>query len=131
MQYRIEYHLRLSVDPGNLSDYGIVEARRSEKQARSRHHFKEYNKAIIMEYRSYNRLSKEYNQLYMENINAFQSAMNMMCYEPARYVDFYPSFGVERSEKVEFLVYGQAVNSWGTTFDVNEDVTQDKVRLSM
>jgi hypothetical protein len=84
-----------------------------------------------MEYRCYNRLSTEYNQLYKENIIAFQSAMNMMCYDQERYIDFYPSSGVEKNEHVEFLVYGQAVNGWGTCFKINEVITQEKVYQSM
>lgn len=84
-----------------------------------------------MEYRCYNRLSADYNQLYMENITAFQSAMDMMCYEGTKYIDFYPSFGVEKNEAVDFLVYGQAVNGWSSSFTSNEVITKEKVERSI
>lgn len=84
-----------------------------------------------MEYRNYNRLSHGYNDLYVENIRTFQLAMNMMCYDKINYIDFYPSFGVEQTDDVTFLVYGQAVNGWGSSFAGDEPITQEKVYKSM
>lgn len=72
----------------------------------------------------YSRLSKKYDDLYIENILQFQK--NMLGLKSQEYVDFYPVFGINQKERVEFIIYGQAVNGWRSQFKHLADVNIEK-----
>lgn len=57
----------------------------------------------------YNKLSKEYDDFYLNGINCFLKNNN------EEYCLFYPSFGIKKEEDCDFLIYGQALNGWGDT----------------
>ena len=60
----------------------------------------------------YNKLSNDYDSLYIQNIIDFQKRKLEINNEDDYFVDFYPSLGIKANEKTDFLVYGQAVNGW-------------------
>src|SRR5215831_848171 len=79
----------------------------------------------------YNKLSNEYDQLYMENIHSFKRVVGPTWSSDAWFADFYPSFGIKQGEGCDFLFYGQAVNSWRSGFDIWEDIQPGKLAKSI
>jgi len=79
----------------------------------------------------YNKLSEEYDKLYLDNIIRFQEQMIIANKKERHYVDFYPSFGVKKPDKVEFLIYGQAVNGWDSGFNLHDEIDNDKLKQSI
>ncbi|UXE68771.1 MAG: hypothetical protein KA713_09440 [Chryseotalea sp. WA131a] len=73
----------------------------------------------------YNQLSKEYNQLFLENILSFQTKLKEDGKAGEYYIDFYPSFGIAENEHADFLVYGQAANGWGSGFEIATPIDID------
>ncbi|MBK7856120.1 MAG: hypothetical protein IPJ79_15630 [Bacteroidetes bacterium] len=81
----------------------------------------------------YNKLSKSYDQLFKENILAFNENMQSHpSYAKERYCMFYPSFGAKKKE-CTFLVYGQAVSSWKEEFTISDpnEVIKEKIEKSI
>lgn len=39
-------------------------------------------------------------------------------------LDFYPSFGI-KNERTDFIIYGQAVNGWGSGFNIDEEINNE------
>ncbi len=70
----------------------------------------------------YNHLSDSYNQLFAENIIQFQKNYNTLEGKKSKknYAVFYPSFGIRKNEQCQFLIYGQAVNGWGSEFNMSD-----------
>jgi hypothetical protein len=64
----------------------------------------------------YNQFSKEYNELFGQNINEFYEKCIYEGIIDNEFCTFYPSFGVKRNEPCDFLIIGQAVNGWGSGF---------------
>lgn len=62
----------------------------------------------------YNTLSNKYDNLFLDTLKSFIEEIKNTQYFEKDYVTFYPSFGVKRNETVDFILYGQAVNGWGT-----------------
>lgn len=60
----------------------------------------------------YNQLLEDYNTLFLDNILKFKRKLEASTSGITEYVDFYPSFGIKKDEKADFLIYGQAVNGW-------------------
>lgn len=58
----------------------------------------------------YNKLSDEYDFFYINGIRNFLDETNNN-----EYCLFYPSFGIKKEEKCDFLIYGQALNGWHNT----------------
>lgn len=79
----------------------------------------------------YNQFSKEYNTLYLENILQFQKQAQELNFGDKCFVDFYPSFGIKENETSDFLIYGQAVNGWGSGFNLSERVYDEKIKHSI
>lgn len=79
----------------------------------------------------YNKLSNEYDALYLKNIENFIEKYNEITEENIEFVDFYPSFGVKKGEKTDFITYGQAVNGWGASFSLKEELEKDKIIESL
>jgi hypothetical protein len=68
----------------------------------------------------YNQLSSDYDKLFLDNLNQFQKGW-LKDENPIKKFDFfYPSFGVKKNEKCDFLIYGQAANGWGSKFVTSE-----------
>ncbi|MBM3436330.1 MAG: hypothetical protein FJY07_08975 [Bacteroidetes bacterium] len=66
----------------------------------------------------FNKLSEKYDSLFIENIETFRKAAN-----PAgEYSVFYPSFGIRRENKCDFLILGQATNGWSPNFRTSDEV---------
>jgi len=79
----------------------------------------------------YNKLSEDYDSLYIQNILEFQKRQLEINKEDNYYVDFYPSLGIKNSETTEFLVCGQAVNGWSSGFGLYEKIDQIKLLNSI
>jgi len=79
----------------------------------------------------YNQFSKEYNDLYVQNIIEFQRNCSSEKDSQKKYVDFYPSFGIKPGVHCDFLVYGQAVNGWGSGFTLETPVERLKLEESI
>lgn len=79
----------------------------------------------------YNKLSKEYDSLYIQNILDFQRKIREISTENDYFVDFYPSFGIRDNEKSDFLVYGQAVNGWSSGFFLQDNIDNEKLNESI
>jgi len=75
----------------------------------------------------YNKLSVEYDSLYIQNIIDFQNSMRERKNKNAYFVDFYPSFGTKNNERLNFLVIGQAVNGWTSGFHLFDEI--DNLKL--
>lgn len=80
---------------------------------------------------NYNKFSEKYDALYLENIREFQKKMRDGKVVDEYYVDFYPSFGIKESEKTDFIIYGQAVNGWGSGFNLFDQVDVEKLHHSI
>ncbi len=81
-----------------------------------------------MENTIYNKFSEKYDQLFLDQlINFAENAKNE---KEKEYVNYYPSFGVLPNEQCDFIIYGQAVNGWGDSFNINETSESLKVRMS-
>jgi hypothetical protein len=74
--------------------------------------------------------SRSYNELYIENILAFQKEMRKLDPETDFYNDFYPCFGVKSNENAEFLIYGQAPNGWRTGFNIWDSFDHSNLKES-
>lgn len=76
----------------------------------------------------YNQFEKNYNDLFIQNILNFQklNTDNVGQDSKKNYAVFYPSFGIRKNEKCEFLIYGQAVNGWGSEFNMSD--TESEIR---
>lgn len=73
----------------------------------------------------YNKLSKDYDDFYLNGINYFLKNNN------EKYCLFYPSFGIKKGEDCDFLIYGQALNGWGdTVINSEEDLDLNKIIFS-
>lgn len=79
----------------------------------------------------YNKLSKDYDSLYIQNISDFQKRKLEISTEDDYFVDFYPSFGIRDNEKSDFLVYGQAVNGWSSGFSLYDNMDNEKLNDSI
>lgn len=79
----------------------------------------------------YNKLSDQYNTLYLENITQFQKKLLEQNQNDKYFVDFYPSFGIKENESTDFLIYGQAVNGWGSGFNLFDTVNSENVKDSI
>lgn len=79
----------------------------------------------------YNKFSEKYDLLYFKNITQFQTNMSKQNDDDNEFVDFYPSFGIKRSEKTDLLIFGQAVNGWGSGFSTQEELSFDKIQSSI
>lgn len=75
----------------------------------------------------YNQFSVKYNKLFLENIIQFKKSLLVDIKENDYFVDFYPSFGITKNEKCDFLIYGQATNGWRTGFYLKEDINDEKI----
>ena len=74
-------------------------------------------------------LSEHYNDLYLNGLKKFQSYLKE---EDDYYVDFYPSLGhAPEVNKLEFLVYGQAVNGWPSGFNKVSRLNNAKLERSI
>lgn len=73
--------------------------------------------------RTFSCLSPDYNELFIKNIEEFKKQAD----KNRRYAVFYPSFGIPKDDKPEFLIYGQAVKGWGSVF--NSSVELNKAQL--
>jgi hypothetical protein len=79
----------------------------------------------------YNRLSKEYDSLYIKNINAYQKSKIANSSTDDYFVDFYPSLGIKETQQTDLLIYGQAVNGWNSGFNLSEVYEQNKLEASV
>jgi len=79
----------------------------------------------------YNQFSEEYNNLYFRNIIEFQKKFKEISSEDKSFVDFYPSFGIKENERTDFIIYGQAVNGWGSGFNIDEEINYEKIKNSI
>jgi hypothetical protein len=80
----------------------------------------------------YNQFSDAYNKLYIENLLCFQSRAFQYYKSNEWFVNFYPSFGIKPIEKTDFLFIGQAVNGWGTGFNISSPFDKvEKLRESI
>ena len=79
----------------------------------------------------YNQFSQEYNELYLRHIHDFQHRYLAESPKDEYFVDFYPSFGIKRHEQCDFLVYGQAVNGWGSGFRIKAKVEPSRLQNSI
>ncbi len=79
----------------------------------------------------YNQLSEDYNTLFLDNILKFKRKLEASTSGITEYVDFYPSFGIKKDEKADFLIYGQAVNGWGTGFTLHHEFPDKKLLQSI
>ena len=77
----------------------------------------------------YNQFSEEYNNLYFRNIIEFQKKFKEISSEDKSFVDFYPSFGIKENERTDFIIYGQAVNGWGSGFNIDEEINNEKIKF--
>lgn len=75
----------------------------------------------------YNQLSDCYNEKYIENIIDFQCKMQSDNPDTKYFVDFYPSFGINKNEKSDFLILGQALNGWSNGFYIDKVIEKDKL----
>ena len=76
----------------------------------------------------YNKLSAQYDKLFLDNLNHFQKAWLKEGNKQGKFDFFYPSFGISKKEKCDFLIYGQAANGWGSKFVTSETkLTKSKV----
>jgi hypothetical protein len=75
----------------------------------------------------YNKLSENYDSLYLENLIHFQKEMLKVSSGTQGYVHFYPSFGIKNTEHADFIVYGQAVNGWSSEFCLTDQMNIDRV----
>jgi hypothetical protein len=81
-----------------------------------------------MESNIYNKFSEEYDQLFYNQIIDFKTKL-FQKYE-TQFVDFYPSFGIKPGQRCDFIIYGQALNGWGASFNVNENDLDIKTRVA-
>ncbi|MBS1753449.1 MAG: hypothetical protein JST34_05315 [Bacteroidetes bacterium] len=58
-------------------------------------------------------LSFDYDELFIKNVEEFKKKAN----KNKKYAIFYPSFGIPKDDKPEFLIYGQAVKGWDPVFN--------------
>lgn len=79
----------------------------------------------------FNHFSDNYNHLYLENIIEFQNNYKAIYSSNKGYCDFYPTFGVSKNKKCDFLILGQAVNDWRTGFQINDHVGKEKILQSI
>ncbi len=68
-----------------------------------------------------NPLPKEYDELFMENIRAFNNAAAK---GEKYYCAFYPSFGSE-GKKFEFIIYGQSIKGWKPWFKTTDQINDN------
>ncbi len=73
----------------------------------------------------YNQFSKEYNDLFLQNIHKFFDKCKKGNIEDNEYALFYPSFGVKKNETCEFLILGQAVNGWSPSIYTGNESVED------
>lgn len=66
----------------------------------------------------FNQLSENYDSVFIQNLHDFE--INAKNKSNKEYCAFYPSFGIRKGEKSDFLIFGQAVNSWYPQFELNE-----------
>lgn len=86
------------------------------------------NKLVIME-KLYNKFSDKYDDLFLQNILHFQETLKAANYPINEFACFYPSFGIKPGERVEFIIYGQAVYGW-TPFLLNDNKQADILQRS-
>ena len=80
---------------------------------------------------AYNSLSLAYNRLYQKNIEFFKQNIINTGYNSEWFVDFYPSFGIKKTEKCDIMFYGQAVNGWGSGFNTEDEINKLKIEESI
>jgi len=71
--------------------------------------------------KTYNSLSADYNDLFSQNILEFKK----LTAKNRKYAVFYPSFGTRKNERVEFLIYGQAIKGWQPAFNSSEKINHE------
>jgi len=74
----------------------------------------------------FNRLSKTYENAFEEYLCNFANDFDNWYKDGSTwYYTFYPSFGMTKDKRVDFLVYGQAVGGWRCGYDVAKDIPSD------
>lgn len=79
----------------------------------------------------YNKLSLDYDKLYIDNIKGFQEGILSSWNGDEWFVDFYPSIGIKKNAECDFIFYGQAVNGWTSGFDLHEIINEEKLNTSI
>ncbi|MGZ5190915.1 MAG: hypothetical protein ACXWCZ_07820 [Flavisolibacter sp.] len=75
----------------------------------------------------YNLFSKEYNDLFAQNILEFQKKYTDENTRAKKFVTFYPSFGIKKNEPCDFLFIGQAVKGWGKSFSTDTKIIPNSI----
>lgn len=79
----------------------------------------------------YNKLSADYDKLYLENLKEFQKGIKPIWNGDNWFTDFYPSLGIKDKENCDLLFYGQAVNGWRSGFDISNLLPKNKIETSV
>jgi hypothetical protein len=73
-------------------------------------------------------LSKEYDNLFVENIELFYKDNSIKNnYLDHEFSLFYPSFGTDKKEEIDFIIYGQATNGWLPKFSLSPKIDFKKL----
>jgi hypothetical protein len=75
----------------------------------------------------YNKFSEDYDKLFFENVVKFKNDITNYVSGNKEYATFYPSFGIKEKENCDFLILGQAVNGWGSAFDLESDLIYEEI----
>ena len=79
------------------------------------------SQSVKKNYTAIDSLSFDYNELFIRNVEKFKKQAK----KNKDYAVFYPSFGIAKNDKPEFLIYGQAVKGWGSDFNTSHKINRD------
>jgi len=77
--------------------------------------------------KSFSFLSKEYDRLFLKNLEMFcKNISKKESYQNRKFSLFYPSFGTN-DKKIDFVIYGQATKGWTPEFEIDKKINYKKL----